>query len=640
MQLFVAMSHLFLIPFLCLTLTALSYGGETTINVCDQIIPEATIPKHFMKGGVSQTFRTWLKDVNCPTTAPVYNQSTEIDPTILISKTGVLSVQNIGYFLQDQYCVSRFNESSIEVKYCDVRCGDTHTCIIKCCPPDEVIHISEFGCANSGNNIWKPTFYKEYRGCGEHTSKQVNYHFLVREVDIQEQDLVPYKHVTKRVPTTNETAPVEVVEGFRFRLMDDGNLWSQDSFGKWIEIKNDKFCIDGIMGYVGSDEDFSGRLEDQAYFSYPEQEHEQEEAEMETSSDIYEVYDEAKVDAKQVVIVVLFKIGAVFLLLTVALYLLIWEKHNIHGWTIFSFVITMFLMYIFLGTSHLLSISGNSDLSGSAGCRLVGILAHFFYLSTMCWLTIINVDLWLTFRNIKPTGGRTKNISQYVLYLLFAFGIPMLIVVFAVVADTVYTGAIGDGTECEPPIVLPLYGVHQCYIQPKAEPLYLHIPMAILLSCNVLTFSSTVFTLCLYRNQTRNATSGSTSHNKESIVLFTKLFVVTGVSWILEVLSNVFQEPKWVWIIFDSYNVLQAVLIFLIFAVKRENVVFLYGKYPRARFLLRPIMRTKCCYVEAFNPEKTEMTGVAMDRNSRIHFRRGSDMSTTQMGFSGGRRDS
>lgn len=47
---------------------------------------------------------------------------------------------------------------------------------------------------------------------------------------------------------------------------------------------------------------------------------------------------------------------------------------------------------------------------------------------------------------------------------------------------------------------------------------YLYIPMAILLSYNIVTFSSTVFSLFMYRNQTRNAV-GSNTHQKESLVL-------------------------------------------------------------------------------------------------------------------------
>lgn len=65
------------------------------------------------------------------------------------------------------------------------------------------------------------------------------------------------------------------------------------------------------------------------------------------------------------------------------------------------------------------------------------------------------------------------------------------------------------------------------------------------------------------------------------LVLFGKLFIVTGISWSLELVTS--PLPKEYWIIFDLYNLIQAVLIFMIFAAKRENVIFLYHKYPSAR---------------------------------------------------------
>lgn len=103
-------------------------------------------------------------------------------------------------------------------------------------------------------------------------------------------------------------------------------------------------------------------------------------------------------------------IGSFFLLLTIVIFLLIWEKHNIHAWTIFAFVCSMFMMFIFLAVSHLTSSSGDYNLSGTNRCKSIGkcfcaesyfnfklplktdilfwkgILAHFFYLFTMCWL--------------------------------------------------------------------------------------------------------------------------------------------------------------------------------------------------------------------------------------------------------------
>lgn len=117
-------------------------------------------------------------------------------------------------------------------------------------------------------------------------------------------------------------------------------------------------------------------------------------------------------------------INSFFLFVTGLVYILLWEKQNIHGWTVLSFVLAMFFMFIFLAWSHLAAMLHKSNANPHFAppplvCRcvgkenknghvfhygnlilmnLIGALAHFFFLATFCWLAIINVDLWLTFK--------------------------------------------------------------------------------------------------------------------------------------------------------------------------------------------------------------------------------------------------
>lgn len=49
-----------------------------------------------------------------------------------------------------------------------------------------------------------------------------------------------------------------------------------------------------------------------------------------------------------------------------------------------------------------------------------------------------------------------------------------------------------------------------------------------------------------------------------------KLFIVMGVSWSLEVLATIFKSPAELWYISDAFNILQGVLVFLIFVFKRK----------------------------------------------------------------------
>ncbi len=72
--------------------------------------------------------------------------------------------------------------------------------------------------------------------------------------------------------------------------------------------------------------------------------------------------------------VTLMLLSAVFLLLTAAFYVLLWDKQsNIHTWTILSMVVSMFFMYIFLAVANImnLSISTSNEETGKV-CMAVG----------------------------------------------------------------------------------------------------------------------------------------------------------------------------------------------------------------------------------------------------------------------------
>jgi hypothetical protein len=52
-----------------------------------------------------------------------------------------------------------------------------------------------------------------------------------------------------------------------------------------------------------------------------------------------------------------------------------------------------------------------------------------------------------------------------------------------------------------------------------------------------------------------------------------KLFVVMGVSWLLEIFASLFNEQSIWWSISDFFNLMQGVLVFFIFVFKRKVLV-------------------------------------------------------------------
>jgi len=68
---------------------------------------------------------------------------------------------------------------------------------------------------------------------------------------------------------------------------------------------------------------------------------------------------------------------------------------------------------------------------------------------------------------------------------------------------------------CETSLVGPEYG-KTCFLLGKARSYYLYIPITLLMICNVLLYSSTVFILWAYSRTTRNVNANKGKAQKQS----------------------------------------------------------------------------------------------------------------------------
>lgn len=70
-----------------------------------------------------------------------------------------------------------------------------------------------------------------------------------------------------------------------------------------------------------------------------------------------------------------------FLLMTEIVYILLWSKHNIHGWTVFSYITTLLVTYLLLGISHFASstLEQQSVQGRTKTWTFCGILGEFTF---------------------------------------------------------------------------------------------------------------------------------------------------------------------------------------------------------------------------------------------------------------------
>ena len=177
-------------------------------------------------------------------------------------------------------------------------------------------------------------------------------------------------------------------------------------------------------------------------------------------------------------------------------------------------------------------------------CTLIAVLTHYFYLAYFTWMSIIAFDTYYTFSRTCRTRQRTANRKG----CLLAIGwIPaLLFVAICYYLDQSGLVSIGYG------------GTSHCWINNTKSNIFVFvIPVAVSILLNAILFSLTVISINKIKKQTR--VIGNAANNRKQVVLFLKLSVLMGFTWIFGYLSilvsSYFDYP------FVVFNSLQGVFI-------------------------------------------------------------------------------
>jgi G protein-coupled receptor Mth (Methuselah protein) len=112
--------------------------------------------------------------------------------------------------------------------------------------------------------------------------------------------------------------------------------------------------------------------------------------------------------------------------------------------------------------------------------------------------------------------------------------------------------------------------------------IYYIAPLVILLSLNLLFFGMTAWQLWTLRRDSRRVFRGANSkihgpagqrkQDKEQFAMYAKLFLLMGVTWIMEVVSWAIGGDESLWYFTDSVNYLRGVLIFWFCVWSKKNM--------------------------------------------------------------------
>lgn len=191
-----------------------------------------------------------------------------------------------------------------------------------------------------------------------------------------------------------------------------------------------------------------------------------------------------------------------FLLITFCVYGFIPELRNLHGKSLMCYVFSLTVLYISLSVVQLEA----SGMIESLPCILSGYMIYISVLLCFFWLNVMCLDIWSTFRSgIRGRGGDRK---RFMLYCLYAFGVPLLLTGILFLIDISSFISID---------YRPLMGMNRCWMQDSrfVEAIYIYTPISIILVINIALYSITAYRIYQVQKETSVIRNGeSQKHSK------------------------------------------------------------------------------------------------------------------------------
>ncbi|CAD6219704.1 GSCOCG00011523001-RA-CDS [Cotesia congregata] len=268
-----------------------------------------------------------------------------------------------------------------------------------------------------------------------------------------------------------------------------------------------------------------------------------------------------------------FIISSIFLGATLATGWLLPTSHHVLHWKCQTHhVLSLMLGDILMA---IIQLAGDSLQGGT--CKLLAILAHFFFLAAFFWLNTMCFNIWWTFRDLRPASlEKSQEILRLRVYACYAWGGPFLVAGLA---------ALLDHLPAQPhnPFLRPRFGEKMCWFYGDTEILaYFFGPIGVLLIINVIFFIATAreLTCGLWKGEFVKSTTERAALGRVCL----KLVIVMGVTWVADIISWAVGGPNYLWYFTDLLNALQGLFIFIVVGWQpqvRAGLKKLFNRDPR-----------------------------------------------------------
>ncbi|XP_039309688.1 uncharacterized protein LOC120358710 isoform X2 [Solenopsis invicta] len=275
----------------------------------------------------------------------------------------------------------------------------------------------------------------------------------------------------------------------------------------------------------------------------------------------------------------IFIVKCLFLLMTLLVYAYLPNLQNIHGKTVICYVSSLLLSTAFIFSRDLRVKITNEQL-GKTSCKALAYIDFFFVCSTHFWLNVMCFDIWRTFGTLRENRiiNNRKKRKQFLLYCLYAWGIPLLQSILTIVADNM---------DVLPDFLKLSFDVFDCrfayepYWDNYGELIFFYGPLMILMISNIVFF---ILTTKYYnkvkadiKNVITDPRSKQLNSSRKRFIMNVKLFIVMGLTWIFGIVVyflNKFLGYNHHWEMFAYIHAilyyLDDLLIFIIFVLKKS----------------------------------------------------------------------
>ncbi|XP_001975220.3 probable G-protein coupled receptor Mth-like 3 [Drosophila erecta] len=251
-------------------------------------------------------------------------------------------------------------------------------------------------------------------------------------------------------------------------------------------------------------------------------------------------------------------LSLVCIVLTISVYLYVEQLRNLYGMCFICYLVSLFLGYLFL----VLNVWRYS----SGFCVAAGFLGYFSVMAAFFWLSVISINYWIMFNGSSNWLNRFLPENRFLTYNLYAWGMALLLTAITYIADQVVKNEqlkprVGVGSNC------------WIYTGDMGVMIYFYGPMLLIIVFNIVMFVLTAIRIIKVKKEAKNFTQQHTktkrlNSDKQTYILFLRLFIVMGLSWSFEIISFMLNKRE-AWakalIVADYFNWSQGTIIFVLF---------------------------------------------------------------------------